>query len=421
MLIQIWQIKQNDNNNFDKYLKGSCKSSFFLNPITENELEFELKNMKSNKSCGYDGISTNIVKLIAKEISKPLTHIFNLTFSTGIIPDNLKVALITPIFKPDDAMKFENYRPISVLVFFSKLLETLMINRLSKFIDKNKILSKHQYGFREERSTEHALIDFIDKITKAIDEGKYSIGIFLDLSKAFDTIDHKILIRKLEHYGIRGVVKDWFENYLYNRKQIVTYKGVQSEEMTIRSGVHQGSLLCPLLFLLYINDIQYCSELISIVLFADDTNILYSHTCLKKLNEIIQVEINKIADWLNANKLSINTEKNKFILFRTKNKKPKYTINISINNNNIKQVKNTTFLAIVIDEFLTWCNHLDLITKQIIKCAAVISRIRHFTNLNSLKLIYCALVYPYLTYGNLIWGNTCKSRIQKLVNIKKNC
>ena len=148
------KIKNNDNNSFEKYLKGSYQSSFFLNPITENELEVELKNMKSNKSCGCDGIKTNIAKLIAKEISKPLTHIFNLTFSTGIISDNLKVALITPIFKGNDAMKFENYRPISVLVCFSKLLERLMINRLSRFIDKNSILSKHQYGFRKNRSTE---------------------------------------------------------------------------------------------------------------------------------------------------------------------------------------------------------------------------------------------------------------------------
>ena len=239
------------------------------------------------------------------------------------------------------------------------------------------------------------------------------------MSKAFDTIKHKILISKLEHYGIRGVAKTWFENYLYERKQIVKYNGVLSEEMTIKCGVPQGSVLGPLLFLLYINDIENCSELISVILFADDTNILYSHTCLKTLNKIIQVELDKITDWLSVNKLSINATKTKFVLFRSRNKKPAQSINISINNENIKQEKHTTFLGIVIDEFLTWYNHLDLVAKKMIKCAAIISRIRHYTTLNSLKLIYYALVYPYLIYGNLIWGNTYKSRIQKSMKIKK--
>jgi sarcosine oxidase/L-pipecolate oxidase len=181
--------------------------SLFLNAITENELEIELENMKSNKSSGYDSINAKIIKIIAKEISKPLTHIFNLSFSYGIIPDNLKVELITSIFKCNEDNKFENYRPISVLTCFSKLLEKLVVKRLKQFIDKNNILSKHQYGFRQNRSTEHAIIDFVDKITTAIDQGKFSVGIFLDLSKAFETINHKIQIRKLQHYGIRGVVK----------------------------------------------------------------------------------------------------------------------------------------------------------------------------------------------------------------------
>jgi hypothetical protein len=159
-----------------------------------------LKNTNSNKSCGYDGISTNVLKIIAKEISKPLTHIFNLTFSNGIIPDKLKIALVTPIFKGNERNRFENYRPISVLNYFSKLLEKLMAARLTKFIEKNNVLSKHQYGFRKNRSTELAVLNFTDKITKAIDEGKFTVGVFLDLSKAFDTINHKILISKLEHY-----------------------------------------------------------------------------------------------------------------------------------------------------------------------------------------------------------------------------
>ena len=413
------KINSDDNDTFVKYLNGSYPSSFLIDAVTQNELENEIANMKPNKSSGCDDINTKIIKKIAKEISKPLAHIFNLSFLSGIIPDNLKVALVTPIFKSNDETKFENYRPISVLTCFSKLLEKLMAKRLTMFIGKHKILSKHQYGFRQNRSTEHAIINFVDKITTAIDQGKFSVGIFLDLSKAFDTINHRILIRKLDHYGIRGVAKKWFENYLCNRKQLVKYNGVKSEEMTITSGVPQGSVLGPLLFLLYINDIQYCSKLVSIILFADDTNILYSDACLETLNEILQTEMNKIAYWLNANKLSLNTTKTKLILFRSRNKKSKHDLKISINEENIKQVQNINFLGIVIDEFLTWRDHIDLIAKKIIKCAAIISRIRHFTNLNSLKLIYYALVYPYLTYGNLIWGNAYKSHIRKLVNIQK--
>ena len=413
------KIKKNANTNFEKYLTGNYPNSMFLTPITENEIQSELRMMHSNKSPGYDNINNKIIKLSATEISKPLTHIFNLTFVNGVIPDELKLALVTPIFKAQESDRFENYRPISVLSCFSKLLEKLMYNRLISYIEVNKILSKHQYGFRKNRSTELAIIELVDKITKGIDQGKYTLGIFLDLSKAFDTIHHRILIKKLEHYGIRGICLKWFENYLENRKQVVKYNKIKSDEMTIKSGVPQGSILGPLLFLLYINDIQNCSNIISIILFADDTNVFYSHTSIEKLNEIMQTEINKISDWLNANILSINTTKTKCILFRSRKKKQKQNITITINDNVIKQVKKTTFLGVVIDECLTWKEHINLITKKMIKASSIISRIRHFTNLNALKLIYYSLVYPYLIYGNLIWGNTYKTRLQKIMNIQK--
>ena len=208
-----------------------------------------------------------------------------------------------------------------------------MYERLINFVEKNNILSEHQYGFRKNRSTELAITEFIDKITKAIDNGQYTIGIFLDLSKAFDTINHTILIKKLEYYGIRGIALKWFQNYLTNRKQIVKYNDITSEAMTITTGVPQGSILGPLLFLLYINDMQNCSKLVSTILFADDTNIFHSHSCRKDLNLIMQDEINKIADWITSTKLSLNTAKTKFILFRSSNKKLKHNITISKTNN----------------------------------------------------------------------------------------
>jgi hypothetical protein len=381
----------------------------FLAAITELELETVLKNMDANKSPGYDNFSNKIIKFSATEIAKPLTHIFNLTFENGIIPEKLKLAMGTPIFKANENNKFENYRPISVLSCFSKLLEKLMYNRLINFIDKNQILSKHQS--RKNRSTEFAIIELVDKITKGIDQGQYTLGIFLDLSKAFDTINHRILIEKLELYGIRGICLKWFKNYLENRKQTVKYNTIKSDEMIITSGVPQGSILGPILFLLYINDIQNCSRIVSIILFADDTNIFYSHTCLKKLNEIMQTEIKKISDWLNTNILSLNTTKTKFMLFRSSKRKQKHNITISINNEKIKQVKSTTFLGVVIDECLTWKDHIDLISKKMMKASSIISRILH--------LIYYALVYPYLIYGNLIWGSTYKTRIQKVMNVQK--
>ena len=177
------------------------------------------------------------------------------------------------------------------------------------FIDKNKILSKHQHGFRKNRSTELAISQLVDKITKGVDQGKYTLGILLDFSKAFNTINHRILIKKLEHYGIRGTCLECFKNYLKNRKQAVKYNTTKSDEIMTSGGVPQGSILGPLLFILHINDIQNCSKLISIILFADDTNIFYSHSCPEKLNETVQEELKKITVWFDRNILAINNTK----------------------------------------------------------------------------------------------------------------
>ena len=294
-----------------------------------------------------------------------------------------------------------------------------MYRRLIKFIEKSKILSKHQHGFRENRSTELAVIELTDRITKAIDKREYTIGIFLDLSKAFDTINHRILAQKLEYYGVRGVTQLLFDNYLTNRKQIVKYNQTRSEEMTIKTGVPQGSILGPILFLLYINDIEYSSNLLSFILFADDTNIFYSNSCLKSLNKVIQEEVNKVAEWLNANKLSLNIKKTKHIVFRSTNKKLKQDVKVSVNNVIIEYVKCTTFLGITIGEYLIWNNHITEVSKKITRASGIIAKIRHLINRNSLKIIYYTLVYPYLIYGNLIWGNTYKTRIQKIFNIQK--
>ena len=247
----------------------------------------------------------------------------------------------------------------------------------------------HQFCFRRNRSTEHAILELSDKISKAIVKGEYNtIGVFLDLSKAFDTMNHGILLKKLQHYRIRGICLQWFTNYLQERTQIVQFKQYRSAEMNVMTGVPQGSILGPLLFLIYINNIENCSNILSFILYADDTNALYSNSSLNTLVSIIQKEMNKIVEWLNANKLSINTSKTKFIIFKSKNKFLPQKFTFKLNDHIIKQASYVKFLGVIIDQDFTWKNHITLVLKNIVKFTGLIAKLRHFTNKNTLKLAY---------------------------------
>ena len=227
-----------------------------MKPIVEDEIIKIIAKFDQNKSPGHDGIGNFVLKRIAEEIVKPLTTIFNTSISSGEVPDSLKIAKVVPIFKKDDAQVFSNYRPVSVLPGFSKILERLVFNRCVSFINKQNTINDNQYGFRSGHSTYMAMIDLVDKICNAVENNKQTVGIFLDLSKAFDTIDHDILLCKLMHYGFRGTVIDWFKSYLSNRTQYVYYNNIKSNSGQLTCGVPQGSILGPLLFILYINDIE---------------------------------------------------------------------------------------------------------------------------------------------------------------------
>ena len=198
----------------------------------------------------------------------------------------MKIPVVSPIYKSDENDIFQNYRPIAVVPCFSKILERLMYIRLISYLNKQDILYENQYGFRMKHSTQQAIIQVVDKITSAIEQKEYTIGIFLDLSKAFDTVDHNILLKKPEHYGIRGIALEWFKNYLHDRKQIVKYNNTLSKSETIQCGVPQGSVLGPLLFLIYVKDIHKCLTIFQYILFADDTNLFLQH---KNLNQVIEI------------------------------------------------------------------------------------------------------------------------------------
>ena len=296
--------------------------------------------MKNKTSCGPDGISSKLLKLIMPQILTPLCHLFNLSFQTGYIPIQLKTAKVIPIFKSGDKNSYNNYRPISLLNSFSKLLEKIVARQMLGFLNKNKTIYNHQYGFRKNHSTIHPVLQFVDKILEALNKPvpEYSLGIFLDLKKAFDTVNFDILLSKLDHYGFRGVSNLWFKNYLTSRKQYVCINGESSSVNQLFCGVPQGSVLGPLLFLIFINDLPNCTSFFTL-LFADDTTFQIKNQNLAALFNTANIELDKASAWFSANKLTLNVSKTKFILFRNKKMHVNFeNINLKVGEEQIERI-----------------------------------------------------------------------------------
>ncbi len=394
-------------SSFADFLKDPQPNSIFFNPTHESEILNIVNKFKNGKSAGYDDISPSVVKHVICHISKPLTHIFNLSFSSGVFPSALKIAKIIPVFKKGDPHTFSNYRPISLLPCFSKILERLIFNRLDNFLTHFNILHNNQYGFRKHHSTDLALLDIYNKISSSLALHHHTIGIFLDLSKAFDTIDHNILLTKLQHYGIRGRAFDLLSSYLHNRLQFTSYDSHSSDFLPVSCGVPQGSILGPLLFLLYVNDIPVSSKHFSFVLFADDTNIFLSDPNLDTLINTFNTELEKVSNWFKSNKLSLNVSKTNYIFFNSKNKNhTKTKIKIKIDNTEIHPVDDTKFLGVMIDKHLNWSTHIAKIENQISRNIGVLKKLRHTLPHHILFTLYNTLILPYLSYSNIAWAIT---------------
>ena len=310
----------------DQYLGDRLLNSIYLSPVTENEIYKIVQSLK-NSAPGHDEISPQTLKSSVNYILSPLTHICNLSLQQGIFPNEMKIANVLPLYKADDPMAFNNYRPVSILCCISKVFEKMMYSRLLDFLNTYKILVEYQFGFRKQHSTYMALLALMDELTKALENKDYVVGIFLDFSKAFDTVNHIILLHKLYHYGVRGSALLWFESYLSGRKQYVTYNGVASTVKTIECGVPQGSILGPLLFLIYINDLAKVSKNLMSILFADDTNMFNKGKNPMEIQTTINTELEHVSLWLKVNKLSLNIKKTHFMVFSNK---PTYNLNLDI-------------------------------------------------------------------------------------------
>ena len=376
-----------------------------------------VNKIEAKKSTDSSGINMSLIKEIFKFICKPFTDICNKSFLNGVFPDKMKIAKVIPLFKSGENDTFTNYRPVSLLPQFSKILEKLFNNRLEKFLEMNELLVEGQYGFRNSRSTSMAIAQLIEELTNANDEKKYTVGVFIDLKKAFDTIDHTILLKKLEHYGIRGVAHSWLKSYLQFRQQFVHINDCDSDLLYVKCGVPQGSILGPKLFILYINDICNVTDMLNFILFADDTNIFCSGRDIKTLCKSISQELDKLNIWFAVNKLSLNVNKTNFILFG--NKKQTEGVHITINNVRIDRVYVTKFLGVMIDHKLNWKEHIDIINKKLSKSIAIIHKASTILKTDSLYTLYCSLFLPYLNYCAENWGNTYESNLSKLVTKQK--
>ena len=289
-------------------------NSMFILNITEAELTETILDL-NNSSPGYDEVPAIVMNQNIHALIKPLAYLINCSIKKGIFPDELKIAKVIPIYKSGDKTSIENYRPISVLSVFSKILEKIMYNHLINFINKHNILYKYQFGFRKRHSTNHAIITLVDKISTALDRGNVVIGCFVDLKKAFDTVNHSILITKLYKYGIRGNSLQWFKSYLANRQQFVHIHTSKSNTETVTCGVPQGSILGPLLFILYINDLSNVSDVLFPILFADDTSVYIEAEKESSVISILNEELQKINTWLKSNKLTLNLDKSHYMVF----------------------------------------------------------------------------------------------------------
>ena len=332
----------------------------------------------------------------------------------------MKIAKVIPIFKKDDPSLFSNYRPISILPSLSKILEKIVYIRLYSFLTRNNLLTQIQYGFRKNYSTDYAIIQLCDKITSSLANKEHVTGVFLDLSKAYDTIDHQILLYKLEAYGIRGTALSWFKDYLCNRQQYVAFNSTESTKLMIKCGVPQGSILGPLLFLLYINDIVNSFNLLSFILFADDTNLFYSHNDLKTLIDTLNRELVKVSLWFKCNKLSLNINKTCLMHFKSSHFVNNIQPNdVYIDNIRISDKDSTKFLGVTIDPYLNWHCHTHNILNKISRGIGILKKLKYIIPTKTLSLLYNTLILPHITYCNIVWGNSNKTNINSILLLQK--
>ena len=404
--------------------------------VQQGELCEAINKLQDKNSLDLNSLSMNMLKKTIHSIENPLLHIFSCSISQGTVPLKFKIAKVIPIFKSGDPSNVCNYRPISLISNFAKLLEKIVYNRLEKYLTSNNILSNKQFGFRKNHSTVHPMTLLLNKAASVLNSKKHMILIFCDLQKAFDTCDTEILLKKLSKIGIRDLELEWFRSYLTGRRQFVEIDGISSDLLNILIGVPQGSILGPALFILYINDLPNSSELYSL-LFADDTALSDCDDDLQVLIKRVNLQFQKICKFFRQHKLSLHPEKTKFIIISHSPKVQNKDVKILINNNNddqndndlifqISQVKSTCktpaikYLGVYFDPLLNFKFHLDFVASKISRALYVLNRVKKLLPTVALKTLYYTLLHCHLNYAIEIWGCASAAYLKTLITKQKS-
>ena len=397
---------------------NQIQNSLFFRNVLPSDVSSIITSLK-NKTAPIHTYPVKILKELKTIISPILSDIINKSLQQGYFPTKLKLARVIPLHKGGAVTDINNYRPISILPQLSKIFERIVHSQLYNFLEKYKILSPYQFGFRKNKSTTQAVLNQLEFIYQNLDQSKTVISIFMDFSKAFDCIDHEILLNKMNFYGIRGIPYNWFASYLSDRKQFVNVNDNNSSTKFVSHGVPQGSVLGPLLFLIFINDFPNVNPFFKFCIFADDSTLTckFDNSDELMIKNRLENELVVVNNWLQMNKIKINYDKSKFIIFSYGKK---YSLDkIKFGSNFISSTDNTKFLGIIVDNHLNFKAHVNSICNKTSKVTGLLFRLNNILPIDSLKMLYNTLFIPHLMYGIEIWYGIIQLNDERVFKLQK--